>query len=264
MAENNIYALFGKPTLQNLEANRRGRLTTVQQSALEQEAKGQHSTVIFWGVMILAVIGFMVFFLWQVEGHDGSLSPISVATISIVALGVMFLLLILSGGDFILTFTLADIRNGQVESVIGKVAWMGSRYRMISDSRKLRFLRYGRSLPPPGDYRFYCLLRSGLVIMAEELASVSQPKDLLLDALARANRFSMEDLRTNREGSLSGRQEVRLLAYASVSGALILLSVLGVVLAIQGKVFGTAPMTYILISAIFVFLLLRMTWASSN
>ena len=262
MTEKNLYALFDKPTPQNLEANRRGRLTAEQQSTLERVARNQRTLFAFWGVMILAVVGFMVFFLWQVEGEDGSLSPISFALIGIVALGVILLLVVLSGGDIIFVFPRDDIQNGQVDSVVGRVIWIGNRYRMVSDIRKLRFLTYGRALPPPGDYRFYVLARSGLVIMAETLTLVSQPGDLLLEALARANRFTIHDLETNRTGALSSRQELRLSAALLVWVVLILFSMVGILLAVQGRFFGKAPTTYILMSVVFVFLLLRVGWSA--
>jgi hypothetical protein len=222
MTEKNYYALFDKPTPQNLEANQRGRLTLEQQSALEQ-----------------------------------------MVAIGVVAVGVILLVLFLSGGDVLFNLSRDDIENGQVESVIGKVAWTGRRYRMVSDSRKLKSLQYGRTLPPPGDYRFYCLPESGLVLMAEELGvmSVSQPKDLLLDALARANHFSMDDLQVNRDGSLSHSQELRLLGLVSVLIALILITVLGVALAVQGQFLEETPTSLVLIGVIVLILSLRLLWS---
>lgn len=263
MSEKTFYALFDRPTPQNLEANRRGRLTLEQQSALERAAKGQRSLIMFWIVMILAIVSFMGFFLWQVAGMEGLLSIPSIMTFGLVALGAVVLVWFLPGGDALFVLSHDEIEDGLVESVTGSVAWMGSRYRMVSDARKLKSMRSGRALPPPGDYRFYCLPDSGLVVMAEELGliSASQPEDLLLDALARANHFSMEDLQTNREGSLSSRQELLLLGYASLLGTFILISVLGVVLAIQGQILEGAPTTLVLIGAIGLILLLRVIWS---
>ena len=128
-----------------------------------------------------------------------------------------------------------DIKNGQVEFVMGKIVWMGRRYKVISNTHKLQSLRFGGALPPSGDYRFYFLPGSGLVVMAEELGTISasQPKDLLLDALARAIRFSMEDLEANRMGSLSSRQENWLFGNAFLIGALFLLCGVIILLAVR-------------------------------
>ena len=64
--------------------------------------------------------------------------------------------------------------------------------------------------------------------MAEALGSdfARSSKDLLLDALVRANHFSMADLDVNRQGSLSGRQVVKLLGYACWQGIVFLASAL--------------------------------------
>jgi len=264
MTEKNYYAFFDKPTPQNLEANQRGRLTLEQQSAFEQAAKSQRFMVMFWGVMILAVVGFVVFFFWQVAGGDGLLSSPSVIAMGLVAIGVVLLIQVVSGGDLFYIFPRDDIENGQVESVIGKVIWTGRRYRMVSDSRKLKSLRHGRTLPPPGDYRFYCLPESGLVLMAEELGlmSASQPKDLLLDALARANHFSMEDLEANRTGSLSGRQEVRLFGLVSFWVALLAAFLLISIFAVQRQTMGGNTLVYLLLGIMAVIAFVRIGWRS--
>lgn len=263
MTEKNFYALFDKPTSQNLEANQRGRLTLEQQSALEQMAKNQRAVVVFWGAMILAVVGLMIFFFWQVAGSDGFLSTPSILAIGVVAVGAILLIVFLSGGDVLFSFSRADIENGQVESVVGKVIWTGRRYRMVSDSRKLKSLQYGRTLPPPGDYRFYCLPESGLVLIAEELGlmSASQPKDLLLDALASANHFSMDDLQSNREGLLSGGQEIRLFGYASLQGVMFLLSAGVFVWIIRGFPLGEELVWSALLGLIGLIVSLRTGWS---
>ena len=67
MSENNHYALFSEPSVENIEANQRGRLTPEQQSALEMMSKSQRSSLVFFGAAILVFVGFIVFFFWQVE-----------------------------------------------------------------------------------------------------------------------------------------------------------------------------------------------------
>jgi hypothetical protein len=266
MPDKNFYALFDKPTPQNLEANQRGRLTLEQQSALKQAAGRQRSMIMFWAAIVLMVAGYMVFFLWQVEGEDGSLSLISVGTIGLVMLGVVLLILFLMGWDAFMILSRDEIENGRIESVVGKVAWVGGRYRAISDARKLKVLRYQVALPPPGDYRFYCLPRSGLVIMAEELGLVSawHTQGLLLDALARANHFSMEDLESNRAGSLTGRQEVRLFGYAMMLIVLVLLCVGITFFAIRSRLLGEGTVLFALLTVIGLFLFLRIGWSVIN
>jgi len=263
MSENNYYALLDKPTPQNLEANRRGSLTLEQRRALEGAIKEQQAWIFLLATVFLSVAGYMIFFLWQVEGEDGRLSLTSIVAIGLVTIGSVSLLLFVSGGEtYFFIFSRDEIENGQVESVIGKVVWLRGRYRTVSDSRKLRSL-YRRALPPPGDYRFYCLSRSGLVIMAEELgfASAWQASDLFLEALAGANHFSMADLESNHQGSLSVRQELRLFGYVSWLGALTLLCIGICVWAVQSQRIGANLVLYVLLSILGLILLLRISWS---
>jgi hypothetical protein len=262
MSENNHYALFGESSVQNLEANQRGRLTPEQQSALEVAMKGQREMIGFLGMIILAFVGFFVFFFWQVAGVDGLLSSTSLITIGLVILGVTLLFLVVLGPLIVISHD--EIDNGQVESTIGRVVWTGRRYKFVSDSRKLQSMRNGRVLPPPGDYRLYYLSHSGLVVVAQELmlTSASQPKDLLLDALTSANHFSMDDLETNRKGSLSGRQEVRLFGYASMLGGSFLAFILLTIAAAQSKVASENLLVYIFLVIMALVMFLRLGWGS--
>ena len=140
---------------------------------------------------------------------------------------------------------------------------MGRCYKFVSDSRKLQSIRNGRVLPP-GDYRFYCLPRSGLVVMAEELGSMStsQPKDLLLEALARANHFSMDDLSVNRQGSLSGSQETRLLGYASLLGVFFLVFISLILFAFQSRMAEGNLLIYVFLAVMLAVMFLRLGWGS--
>lgn len=265
MSENNHYALFSEPSVENIEANRRGRLTLEQQSTLEMMSKSQRSSLVFFGAAILVFVGFIVFFFWQVAGMDSLFSPTSLITIGLVALGVPLLLVVLTDGDPLIMIPYDEIENGQVESVIGRIVWTRGRYRFVSDTRKLKSLRStGRVLPPPGDYRFFCLPRSGLVVTAQELGlmSTAQPKDLLLDALARGNHFSMEDLQTNRDGSLSGGQEVRLFGRLSFWIVLLAAFILISYIALQKQVVGENMFLYLMIILLGLFVFLRIGWRS--
>jgi len=263
MPEKNHYALIGEPSTQNLEANQRGMLSAEQKSALEMVAKGHRSSFMFFGMIILAFVGFFVFFFWQVAGVEGLLSPTSLVTVGLVVLGVALLILVVSGPFAIIPR--GEIEDGQVESVIGKVVWLFGRYTFISDSRKLKSPRNGRVLPP-GDYRFYCLPRSGLVIVAEELklSLVKQPKDLLLEALARAIHFSRDDLQVNRQGSLSGSQETRLLGYASLLGGFFLVFVWLTIFAYQSRMAEGNLLINIFLALMTMFVFLRLGWGGTK
>lgn len=260
MQEKNFYALFDEPTQQNIESNRRGSLTLEQRVALENVAESRGSSVMLFGVPTLAIIGYVVFVLWKFGGVTGVLSPPSIFAIGLVAIGVIALILRVTGGDFLFTFPREEIENGRVDSVVGKVIWSRNRYRMVSDSRQLQFLLTRRALPLPGDYRFYCLPDSGLVIMAEELVTSSQPRDLVLDALGRANHFSMEELATNRQGWLSGKQEVRLIGNGLFWIVFFLICISLVVILFQKQLVERDSILFVLLIVGAAILFLRTAW----
>lgn len=261
MQEKNFYALFDEPTQQNIDANRRGSLTLEQRVALENVAESRGSSVLLFGVPTLAILGYVIFIFWKFGGITGVLSPPSILAIGLIAIGIIILILRVTGGDFLFTFPLDEIENGRVDSVVGKVIWSGKRYRMVSDSRKLHFLLTKRALPPPGDYRFYCLPDSGLVIMAEELTTSSQPRDLVLDALGRANHFSMEELETNRQGWLSGKQEVRLIGNGLFQAVFVLICIWFVVILFQSQLVGRDSILFVLLIAAAALVFLRNAWS---
>jgi len=262
MTETKYYALFDIPTPQNFEANQRGRLTPGQQTALEQAAKKQRSQVAIW-VLTFSILFVLFGLLFWAIARDSGTSLLQYVILSggaiAVGLGIFAFFLF---PDISLLLAGEDLQNGGVEAALGKVAWTGRRYRLSSDSRELKTLRSGVTVPPPGEYRFYCLSHSGLVIMAEALGSdFARPsKDLLLDALVRANHFSMADLDVNRQGSLSGLQVLKLMAYAGWQAIMFLASALAGYLVLRDLPSGEDQLWAGLSGALVVILALIAAW----
>jgi len=227
MTTTNLYALFDNPTQQNLESNQRGRLTEEQQSALKRGVRQQWWRVVLWLFVLIVLCGVFGLFFWALVG-DGlgpSLLVPVLTSAGVIAIALLVLAVFLFP-DLSLVFAGGDIDGGQVETVSGKVEWTGRHYQVVSESRSLRTVRGNISLPPPGEYRFYCLPNSGLVILAEALkgGSADQSQNLLLEALSKAHRFTTDDLAVNRQGTLSGGQSLRLIGFAIGQGVVFLLS----------------------------------------
>ena len=227
MTPTNSFAFFDRPTQQNLESNQRGRLTVEQQSALKQGVRQQWWRIVLWAFVLVVLCAVFGIFIWVLVSEDlgpSLLGPV-LTTAGVFAIGLIVLAVFLFP-DLSLVFASGDIESGQVEAVSGKVEWTGRRYQVVSESRSLRTVRGNISLPPPGQYRFYCLPNSGLVIQAETLGNVSaqQSQDLLLEALSKTHRFTSDDIAVNRKGSLSGSQALRLIGYAIGQGVVLLLS----------------------------------------
>lgn len=220
-----LFAFFDRPSQQSLESNQRGRLTAEQQSALKRGVRQQWWRVVLWAFVLLVLCGALGLFFYALVINGIGPALLGPVLTSAFVIAIAFLVLgIFLFPDLSLVFAGGDINAGQVESVSGKIEWTGRRYCVVSESRTLRTARGNISMPPPGAYRFYCLPNSGLVVQAEALgdASAKQSQDLLLDALSRANRFTVDDIGLNRQGTLSGSQALRLSGYVIAQGILFL------------------------------------------
>ena len=259
----NYYAFFDKPTPENLAANHGGILTMQQQEALERIIANQKlTTVIFSGMSICSVL-FISFLFWKIDALDGVISfhaQLINAAVMILVFGLFVGFLI---GDWVVFFAGNDLANGAVESDVGRIEWSGKRYQMRTDHRLLRSLRSRVNLPPPGQYRFYYLPHTGLVVMAEEtgIGNTDAPMPPLLQALASANGFSHGDLIQNQNGTLTVHQENRLLLWVLFFGLVFLACTL-LVVSIGSKIISETPtVTYVLILVIAVVLMLKIGWS---
>lgn len=261
----NYFAFFAKPTPENLAANHSGVLSAQQQKAVETMIAHQRSTLAVVGGMLVLAALFMGYLFWKIDASDGALSINAqlINTAVLLLLGGLFAGLYI--GDSFVFFIGDDLTNGAVEASVGRVEWSGKRYRMRAGDRLLRSLRSGVALPPPGDYRFYYLPFTGLVVMAEELrgGQADDPASVLLRALAGANRFSQSDLKLNREGVLAAKQEGRLLVRAVLSMVVLLAgAALLVSMSLQIS-YLTSRVTFLLLLIIAVVLMLRVTWSGA-
>lgn len=119
-----------------------------------------------------------------------------------------------------------DLAAGRVSMAVGRVAWKKGQYEPSADEHgapaRLRFVTRGKSPLAPGDYRFYFLSTSGLILSAERLGEGNTPPPVIdIDTepgppsdmravLARANGHGVAALALNRQGRLDRAQAVRL------------------------------------------------------
>jgi hypothetical protein len=253
----NCYAFFDKPSLENLAANRLGHLTVQQRSAIERQLAYHRSSALLIAGMIACVALAVFFLFWMVDREDGILSYTNLLISGSI---VTLFLVLLAGrlaGDVVLLFVKDDLERVGVASAVGNVEWKGNRYRMVTASRQLRSLRRGVVLPPPDNYRFYFLPRTGLVVMTEKVTDLSQEESdsVLLRILAQANQFSLEDLEQNHTGRLSENQSKHLMfvlafyAFLVLSGVFLALSVL---FRMSGRNPSGLPILLLLFAVLFV------------
>jgi hypothetical protein len=240
-------------------------LSPQQQRAIKRHLQSQKGAVALMMGMIACTALFAFFIIWKADSEDGVLTFPDL----IVSGGIVTLLLGVLGyyltGDWFVFFAGDDLEEATVESAVGNVVWRGTRYQMRTDSRRLRALRRVH-LPPLGDYRFYYLPRTGLVVMAEKISdmSVEVAVPSLLQVLASTNNFSLVDLAQNHKGELSLRQENHLFGEAAFSGLVLLIGVALFVSMISRILRGTPSATYLLLLIIGAIVMLRFGWSTAN
>lgn len=260
----NYFAFFDRPTPENLSANRGGFLTPQQKKALEAIVSYQRSLAVGAGGVSLFCVTFMCFLFWRSDAADGVVSvpaQLIFGAVLILIFGIFSNFLI---GDRIFFFAGDDLANGVVESAKGEIAWNGKRYRMRTGDRLHPSLRNGAALPPPGAYRFYYLPITGIVVMAEELATgqADDPVSVLRQVLASTNNFSADDLRQNQKGLLSKRQENRLLGILAFDGLIFLIGLVLFVSMIPQILRAVSTGYFFLLLIIGVIVVLRFGWAA--
>jgi hypothetical protein len=213
--------------------------------------------------MGFCIIAFTFLVFWKADGEDGTRSFenlfLSTGAVTILV-GILTYLLT---GDWFVFFARADLEDGVVEFAAGNVVWDGRRYQMRADSHQLRSLRRVM-VPPPGEYRFYFLPHTGLVVMAEESrnARVEDTSSALFRALAAANDFSANDLSQNQKGLLSRHQENRLIGFIAFYG-LILLGGVALLSSLRFQIIHTVTTTTsVLLLIIGVILFVRFGWSA--
>jgi len=109
------------------------------------------------------------------------------------------------------------------------VTWQRSRYVAEAQGRRLSLVD-GLGLTP-GSYRFYYLPRSGVVVGVERLGlslSSASARDEFLNALAQANRFSVESLMAFRAGRVDEATRGAVLRQRGLTTGLVVFVILAV------------------------------------
>jgi hypothetical protein len=191
------------PDTAGLAANRQGMMTQAQRSSISIMLALEGCLVLGVGLVGL-ILGRIVWVWRQVLPWQISVTLAVLAALLLLGISVWRLARLLSSW--------LDLSAGQVEQAEGQIIWMGKSYGAQIQGRRLRFI-YGIRIPPPDDYSFFYLPRSGWILSIDRLAlSTGARTDLyLLDALAHAINFSVESLKANRAGRLTKDQAWQLL-----------------------------------------------------
>jgi hypothetical protein len=214
------------PDSDGLAANRQGMMTPAQRSSIGIMLALDGGLVLGVGLVGL-IVGRIVWVWRQVLPWQISVTIAVLAALLLLGISVWRLARLLSGW--------LDLSAGQVEQAEGRIVWMGKSYGAQIQGRRLRFI-YGITIPPPADYGFFYLPRSGWILSIDRLASTGTQTDLyLLNALAHVINFSTESLKANRAGRLAKDQAWQLLV-PMLGSCLAGLLMIGIAIAFIGYV----------------------------
>ncbi len=202
-------------------ANRQCIMTHAQRSSIGIMLGLEGCLVLGVGLVGL-IVGRIVWVWRQVLPWQISVSIVVLAAMLLLGILVWRLARLLSGW--------LDLSAGQVEQAEGRIAWMGKSYGAQIQGRRLQFI-YGIRIPPPDDYSFFYLPRSGWILSIDRLVSTgTQTDSYLLNALAHAINFGVESLKANRAGRLAKDQSWQLLV-PMLGSLLAALLMIGIVIA---------------------------------
>jgi hypothetical protein len=197
---------------QDWQANQRGEITELQYSRLMGSLglqSGCALVAIF--LFLMPFVLFVPIFMLFDEGQRAFIPAIFLlvfGAIILVTFGTQFVKFYASIQR--LQALRRDRENRAVRQAQGELAFDKGQYIARAAGRDL-FLPATKNiggLMPGSTYRFYYLDESSFVLSAEEVfeASPARARSSLLEILAQANQFSLQDLERNRNGELTEGQ----------------------------------------------------------
>ncbi len=200
---------------QDWQVNQRGEITEAQYSRLMGSLGLQSGCALVVIVLFLVPLVFFVPVFMLLGEAQGALVP----AIFLLVFGIIILVTL--GTQFVkfyasiqrLQALRRDRENRAVRQAQGELAFDKGQYIARASGRDL-FLPASKNiggLMPGSTYRFYYLEESAFVLSAQEVfeASPARARSSLLEILAQANRFTLQDLERNRNGELTEAQRRR-------------------------------------------------------
>lgn len=198
MARQNSNVLTGS---KEIEANKRGEITDRQRLLVSEMLK----PFSYWWLGLVFFGSGLVIAIMELLNEEAFLGTelLLIPALLIVSGG-----LVATAGLVLLArrwLLLRGLDKEPINSGSGRIRWRGRSYRAEMDGRRLKALVEINL--QPGEYEFYTMARHGWLLSAVQVSDISA-HDLaeIQTNLGRANRFSLDDLVANREGSLTSGQ----------------------------------------------------------
>jgi hypothetical protein len=197
---------------QDWQANQRGEITETQYSRLMGSLGLQGGIVLVAVFMVLMpLLCFVPFFIFLEEGENVLIPAIFLLVFGVIILVVFAVQFVKFYGSIRQMQALRrDRENRAVRQAQGELAFDKGKYIVRAGGRDLSLPVSANigGLKPGSTYRFQYLEESGFVLSAEEAfeASPARARSSLLEILAQANKFDLQDLERNRNGELTEEQ----------------------------------------------------------
>lgn len=198
---------------QDLAANRMGEITEAQTQRLNLAlglGSGCGALLVFIPVLGFLVLFGTVFYLTGVG--DDSLIPFLFLGVILVVMVATFAPRLWKLFDSALKLK-RDRENRAIRQAQGQVAFDKNGYSFQAGERRLALLstEHTGGLLPGATYRVFYLEESGFLLSAEEVFPVSpaQVRAALVEILAQANGFTLDDLTHNRNGEATPAQRMK-------------------------------------------------------
>ncbi len=217
---------------QAVEANRVGLLTQWQQERIESITNRSGCITLLFGALIIAMsCGFFTSFQENAQRNDPLYLLVVAVTFAIIFL---FLGLNLRASLKKRARIKKDRQNYTILQAEGLLIFEKNGYYFQTNDHRYLFLppiRHTGGLLPGKTYRVYYLKESGLLLSAEEIAPfiTHQARTHMLLILAKSNKFTLDDLKSNRNGKITPSQRIKLLPRV----------VLGLLIGIVNLIFGS-------------------------
>lgn len=196
-----------------IEANRRGEITQQQRQILGGKLGNAISCFsTFASLLVLPGLGFLGLILLMVLKADALLIFGYAALFFLLSLGVFLFVSFRSYHHY--SSIKKDLDSGLILTADGCLEYGKDKYEAsLGNGTHLVLPRVWNGLLPGINYLFYYLPGSRMILSADT-RSVMPPeraREKLIEILGKANRFTMEDIETNRQGDMTFHQTIRLL-----------------------------------------------------
>ena len=237
----------------SIQANRFGQITFGQRARLKVSSLVSVVSLVIWLCVPVPLGLYALYLAWELVQTQGGLAWYRVLVMLGVAAIIAGLFWSLAVKPLVRQVRLQrDLSGGLIAQAEGQALFERSGYVARINGRPLLASDGSRYVGlAPGSYRFYFLPLTFRLLSAEALTPLmpTHAHAGVIDALAQAHNFDLNDLASNRQGRLSARQRLRL-ARGVVFLQIVTLGLLGALVWMLLRAPETEPWSALILGAL--------------